>query len=137
MRHPFRPMLALALLALALLALLAPAGGCGSKKSSPTAPPPAGGGPSFNFSFASVGTSHSITFPNEGHFGYHCAPHRTSGMTGTVHVTSGAADSATVDVGPNGTTSFAPATVSIKPGGTVRWVRPGTSSLTNHTATND
>ncbi len=132
MRHRFRPAIALA-----LLAVVALASGCGSKKSSPTAPGPAGGGPSFDFSFASVGTSHAITFPNEGHFGYHCAPHRTSGMTGAVHVTSGAPDSATVEVGPNGTTTFSPATVAIRPGGTVRWVRPGTSSLGNHTATND
>ncbi len=131
MSHPVRPVLALI-----VLSLVALAPGCGGKKSNPTSPAPSGG-PSFDFAFGNVGTSHSLTFPNEGHFGYHCAPHRSSGMVGAVHVVSGGPDSATVEVGPGGTLTFSPATVAIKPGGSVRWTRPSGSTFTNHTATND
>ncbi len=131
MSHPLRPALALVVLSMVVLAP-----GCGGKKSSPTSPSPSGS-PTFDFSFGSVGTSHSLTFPNEGHFGYHCAPHRTSGMVGAVHVVSGGPDSATVEVGPGGTLTFSPSTALIKPGGSVRWTRPSGSTFTNHTATND
>ena len=125
----------LGLLAAAALTALA-LGACSSKKSdegNPVAPPT---GPSFNLAFPSVGSSSSVTFPNAGTFGYHCTPHQGSGMTGTVQVVSGSGVLAdTVEVGPGGTLTFVPSTVTIAPGGSVRWVRPAGSSLNNHTAT--
>jgi plastocyanin len=99
-----------------------------------------GSGPSFNFTFPATGTSSSFTFPNEGTFGYHCMVHGSSGMTGTVIVSasaSGTLDSAVVQVGRNASNApalaFNPSTVTVKPGGIVRWVNPGTA--TNHTVT--
>lgn len=131
MRQQFRvPGVAMVILAALALA------GCSSKDSNPTAPGGGGsGGPNFNFTFPSVGSSNTATFPNAGSFSYRCTPHQGSGMTGTVVVTSGAAMLDTVEVGPNGTLTFSPSTVTIAPGGTVRWVRPATASLGNHTAT--
>ena len=58
------------------------------------------------------------SFATAGTVGYHCRFHRSMGMVGTVTVASGAADSAVVTA--SGTT-FAPAAVSVRPGGFVRW----------------
>jgi plastocyanin len=69
------------------------------------------------------------TFPTAATVGYHCTFHRSMGMTGTVTVVAGAADSAVVTASG---TSFAPATVSIKPGGYVHWkVTGGTHTVTS------
>lgn len=132
MRTPFRIAIAALTAAIALAAA-----SCGGKDSSPTSPGGGGGGggPSFNFSFPAVGSSNSIAFPNAGTFNYHCTPHQGSGMAGSVIVSSGGAAVDTVEVGPNGTLTFSPSTVTISPGGTVVFVRPATSSFSNHTAT--
>jgi plastocyanin len=58
------------------------------------------------------------SFATAGTVGYHCQFHRSMGMVGTVTVANGAADSAVVTA--SGTT-FAPAAVSVRPGGFVRW----------------
>ena len=107
-----------------------------SKSSAPTAPGGGGGGGgtvNFSFSFPNVGSSSSQVFATAGSYAYHCNAHQGSGMTGTVMVDAGSAmDSALVQVGMGGNL-FTPATVTIKPGGLVRWARPsGTAS--NHTA---
>ncbi|HEY3214915.1 MAG TPA: hypothetical protein VGK93_00335 [Candidatus Eisenbacteria bacterium] len=111
--------------------------GC-SKSSSPTNP--LGGGTNGSGSGSANGSFDSGTldapalfthaFSTAGTFGYHCIFHRSMGMTGSVTVATGAADSAVVNASG---TSFTPPTVSIKPGGFVRWnVRDG-----RHTVTSD
>ena len=127
-------------LVLALAVVGGLAAGC-SKSSAPTPPGGGGtgGGPTFDFHFASIGESHSQVFSTAGSFPYHCTVHGSSGMTGTVTVdNSSVNDSATVKVGSDGVSSafsFTPSSVTIKPGGTVRWFRPAEASLSNHTAT--
>ena len=94
--------------------------------------PPAG--PSFNFSFPAQGASAFFAFADAGTWGYHCIPHGGAGMTGTVIVSAAGADSALVDVSSaGGALSFSPSSVTIKPGGTVRWVNR--STMTIHTVT--
>ena len=126
---------------LALLALLALAAGFASctKSTSPYgggggSPPPAGG-PSFNLLFNGLGVSQSFVFADAGSWGYHCAIHGVS-MSGTVVVSAGGADSALVSVGVDATNApaltYTPNTVTIKPGGTVRWVN---HASINHTVT--
>lgn len=69
------------------------------------------------------------TFPTAGAVGYHCTFHVSMGMTGTVTVAVGASDSAVVTASG---TSFAPAAVSIRPGGYVHWkVTGGTHTVTS------
>jgi len=122
-----------ALFSFALLVIIGCGGGGGS--SSPTNPG-GGGGPSFDLHFPATGASQSFTFTQAGTWVYHCTPHgsQTSGMRGEVVVDMGSAnDSALVAVGESNTLTFSPASVSIKPGGTVRWVNE--SSMTNHTVT--
>lgn len=108
------------------------AGACSDDDGSPTNP--GGGGTVFNLGPFAIGQSASFTFPNAGSFGYHCIPHRTMGMTGTVQVDGQGADSAVVQIAASGL-SFTPSTAHIKPGATVRWVNA--SSATNHTVTSD
>lgn len=68
------------------------------------------------------------SFAAAGNFGYHCRFHVSMGMVGTVSVAAGGADSAVVTA--SGTT-FNPANVTIRPGGTVRWnVTSGTHTVT-------
>ena len=128
---PIRPRSHLPL-ALAVLVVVALAESC-SKKSS-TAPNQMVTGPTFNFTFPQTGTSHEFMFPDAGSWDYRCIPH-SPGMSGTVIVSPGSADSVLagpVQVGAGGN-NFSPATVTIRPGGTVRWVN--VSSATNHTVT--
>ena len=125
-----------ALGALAVVAVIAWIG-C-SKKSDggyPNGPSTGGGGTTFNFGPFAASQSVVRTFTTAGTFGYHCNPHRSSGMTGTVQVDAGGADSVVVNIGPSNTLTFSPATAHIKPNGYVRWVN--VSSMTNHTVTND
>jgi plastocyanin len=126
-----RAVAALALLALALVS------SCSSKDNS-TAPAP-NTSVSFNYAFLAPGQSIQRTFTTVGSFAYHCAAHQGSGMTGTVVVSASASlDSQVVLVGHNDNLTFSPSTATIKPNGTIRWVREtGASgtSLNNHTAT--
>lgn len=105
-------------------------GGGGSKSTNPGG----GAGPSFDLRFPATGASQSFTFTPAGTWDYHCTPHGNSGMTGTVVVDMGSSnDSALVTVGPSNSLTFSPSSVTIKPGGSVRWVNA--SSMTNHTVT--
>lgn len=112
-----------------------------SKAKNPASPGGGGGGggtpPTFSFSFPATGTSQKFTFDTPGTWDYHCIPH-APGMSGTVVVSASATlDSDTVAVGRdasfNPALSFKPSTVTIKPGGSVRWVNR--SSMTSHTVT--
>lgn len=124
--------------------------GCSSKGGTtyPTAPPGGGGGggggggaaTTFNFTFVSSGETHRFTFPTAGAVAYHCLPHESSGMVGSVNVSASAtADSDSVAVGWTSAgvpgLGFFPSSVSIKPGGHVTWYRPANVAMTNHTVT--
>lgn len=117
-----------ALFSLAIVVII----GCGSGGGGgPTNP---GGGPTFDLRFPATGVSRTFTFTTDGSWAYRCTPHASSGMQGTVVVSAGSMnDSVLVTVGPSNTLTFSPASVTIKTGGTVRWVNA--SSMTNHTVT--
>ena len=114
-----------------------------SHHSGPTAPPGGGGsgggggggGTSFNLGPFAVRQSATFTFGSAGTFGYHCIPHQSMGMTGTVQVDTGGTDSLVVQIGAGGGLTFTPSFAHIKPGGYVRWVNA--SSSTVHTVTSD
>ena len=128
----------------ALVFLAAIGSGCSSSSTNTTAPVPVPG-PNFNYAFPGTGTSltspgtsnkRPFTITEVGSWDYRCQAHATSGMTGTVVVdTMSTNDSQVVSVGapgPNpGNLNFVPKTVTIKPGGYVRWVN--VSSMTTHT----
>ena len=128
-------------LILALFSALLLAGGC-KGGSAPTAPNGGGGGGGggggagtrFNLGPFGVGQSAQLSFADAGTFAYHCIPHQSMGMVGSVQVDAGGMDSVVVQIGASGF-SFTPSTAHIKPGGHVRWVNA--SSLTNHTVTSD
>ncbi len=117
----------LALFALSFSLIL----GCGSSGGGgPTTP---GGGLTIAFSFPAQGASRTQVFADAGTYDYRCSPHGGSGMTGRVSVAAASmVDSALVNVGSGGLL-FNPSVVTIKPGGSVRWVN--VSGLTNHTVT--
>ena len=81
-----------------------------------------------------VGQSMTFTFPSAGTFGYHCIPHQSMGMVGTVQVDAGGADSMVVRIAATGLT-FTPSSAHIKPNGSIRWVNA--SSSTVHTVTSN
>jgi len=102
---------------------------------SPTSPGGGGGTVSFSFTFPSVGSSSSQVFATAGNYAYHCNAHQGVGMTGAVVVdASSAVDSAIVNVGSGSNNVFEPSSVTIKPGGLVRWVRPAGVSTSSHSA---
>lgn len=108
--------------------------GCGSGGGGGSPTNPGGANPTFNLTFPATGHSQSFTFADAGTWNYRCSPHGSSGMTGSVTVSASAVDdSAVVNVGPGNTFTFSPSSVSIKPGGYVRWVNQ--SNMTNHTVT--
>ena len=98
--------------------------GC-SKKSNPVAPSGGGGGGGntpFNSGVLSTGAIFQRVFPTAGSVGYHCTPHQSSGMTGTITISASDTTSFVhVIVGPSGQLVFSPSSVTIKPGGTVHW----------------
>jgi plastocyanin len=77
-----------------------------------------GGGTAFDSGTLNPPATYVRTFPTAGMVGYHCRFHVSMGMTGTVTVADGAADSAVVTAAGM---TFTPASVSIKPGGYVHW----------------
>jgi len=139
-----QPRLARALLALAFVLVTAVVASC-SNSSNSTSPIPPVTGPTFSYAFpaagsiATPGTSNKriFTATEVGSWTYHCIPHGPSGMTGTVIVDAASVvDSVQVRVGWNGTGQdfkFDPPTVTIKPGGYVRWFN--VSSRIDHTVT--
>jgi plastocyanin len=91
-------------------------------------------GPSLSLTFPTAGAVRFFTFTDVGSWDYHCIPHQSFGMVGTVVVDSNSVvDTATVDVGGAVAFRFTPGTVTVKRGGVVRWVN--SSSLTTHTVT--
>jgi len=139
----------------ALVLIAAIGAGCSSSSTNSTAPTPVPG-PNFSFAFPTAGspppgapgTSNKriFTASEVGSWTYRCIPHGSSGMRGTVIVdTLSTRDSATVEVGAVGTnagglnfvcvTCDVPGSnsVTIKPGGYVRWFN--VSTMTNHTVT--
>lgn len=108
---------------------------CSSSGGGGTPTAPGGGTVNFSFSFPSVGSSSLQVFATAGNYAYHCNAHQGVGMTGVVVVDAGSAvDSAVVNVGSGSSNVFVPSSVTIKPGGLVRWVRPAGVSATNHSA---
>ena len=71
-----------------------------------------------------AGGSWVHVFANRGNYPYLCMRHAT--QQGTIVVADGAADSATVQI--LGSVGFAPPSVSIRPGGYVRWVNLSTAN---------
>ena len=144
--------LARAFFALAFVLVAAVVASCSGGSSNSTAPTPVPG-PNFSFAFpatgtvATPGTSNKRVFATGtaevGSWDYRCIPHASSGMTGTVIVDAASTkDSALVGVGagnalefreilPGGT--FGTSTVTIKPGGYVRWIN--VSNMAIHTVT--
>jgi len=133
---PHRTVLAIAAVSavLAASALI----GC-SKSSSPTSPYGVGsngggntnsGNTPFDSGTLTAPVSYVRVFPAAGTVGYHCNFHVSMGMSGTVTVVAGAADSVVVSASG---TSFTPPAVSVKPGGYVRWsVTGGTHTVTSN-----
>ena len=123
------------LVVLVITLAIAGVAGCSKSGDSTSSAPPVTG-PTFSVSFPASGASQQITFTDIGSWTYHCIPHQSSGMTGTVVVDAGAADdSASVKVGADSLTAnvlrFSPPTVRIRPGGHVRWYN--VSSMMIHT----
>lgn len=107
--------------------------GCNGGPTSPNGGGSTGGSGSGNTPFESgtlnAPASFVRVFPTAGTVGYHCRFHVNMGMVGTVTVAASGADSAVVTASG---TSFAPSTVTIKPGGHVRWnVTGGTHTVTS------
>jgi plastocyanin len=92
--------------------------GCGSS-SGPTTPP---GGLELNSGNIPPGGVYQHAFANAGTFAYHCTIH--AAMTGNKVVVDAAAsaDSAVVSIVSASSPGFSPSSVTIKPGGHVRWV---------------
>ena len=83
---------------------------------------------------STAGQTFTHTFNTAGSFGYYCSFHGTptTGMRGTVVVDASSSNtSGAASVGPGATTTFSPASVTIKPGSTVTW----TLSAGSHTVT--
>ena len=130
------PRLALYAVALFTVALAAPMlAGCGNGDSDYGSNPNPGGTPVLNSGSIPTNGSFQHVFADSGSFPYHCTLHPC--MThGTVTVAAGAADSALVTIlTPGGACpgGYTPLGVSVKPGGSVRWVN---QSVT-HTVTSD
>lgn len=109
-----------------LIAALAGTYACTSKNnpSAPGSPGGGGGGANvLNLPMSGHGGSQSFTFTAEGSFPYKCFIH-SSVMTGDTVVVSrsSVADSALVQVVGVSRPGFSPRTVTIKPGGSVRWI---------------
>lgn len=124
MTHHHRPTLGVGLLLIAAL-------GSACSDSSTTQPEPIVTGPTFDFAFPAQGVSHEFVFTEAGDWAYDCRPHETGGMVGLIRVReSSPRDSALISVG---TPPFrvSPDSVTIKLGGTIRWVN--TSTAVNHT----
>jgi plastocyanin len=113
--------------------------GCANKTSGPVnpvpTPTPSPAPPSntpFDSGLRSTGFVFVRAFPVAGAVPYYCIPHGSGGMTGTVTVSAGSGtDTADVVVGPSGSLTFSPASVTVKVGGYVRW----TWGSSNHTVT--
>ena len=100
-----------------------------SKKSNPTSP---GGGGALELNSGSVppGGVYKHVFANVGAFPYHCTLH--TAMTGNSVTVSASStnDSAFVQIVNASTPGFSPSSVTIMPGGHVRWINAHTVAHT-------
>ena len=105
---------------------------CGGSSSKSTNPMSGGGGVEINSGNLPPGGSFQHTFASAGTFPYHCTIH--AAMTGNQVVVDMASgnDSALVQIVSMVAPGFSPSSVTIKPGGHVRWINVHT---TTHTAT--
>ena len=124
LQHPANP-----LVALTLIALLGLVSSC-SNKANPLLGGGGGGTLELDSGNIVIGGVYADTLAGLGTFNYRCTLH--SGMAGQVIVVNGSADSALVTIGPGN--SFNPATVTVKPTGSVRWINSGS---TTHTVTSN
>src|SRR5262245_26363577 len=98
-----------------------------SKSSNPTNPTGGGGGGGgggveLNSGGVPPGGVYQHTFANAGSFPYHCTIHAAmTGNTVTVNASSNN-DSAFVQIVSSASPGFSPSSVTIKPGGHVRWI---------------
>ena len=76
-----------------------------------------------------MGGTYDHAFANAGTYAYHCSFHGT--MHGSVTVVAGSPTSANVTIA---SFAFGPASVSVAPGGTVRWIN---NDAATHTVTSD
>jgi plastocyanin len=106
------------LFAFTLLFLFALLPGCGSKDSNPA--PTAPVAEPFESGDLLTGTTFVRTFANAGSFSYRCRFH--NGMSGTVTVATGGADSARIEITSNAFGAPVAGSLPIKPGGYVRWL---------------
>jgi plastocyanin len=122
MRIPRHPAV---LLTLSLLVTAALVTSCSDNTTSPIGG--GGGVKELDSGNLPTGRVFTHTFAGLGTFNYSCTIHGPT-MAGQVIVVNGAADSAFVAIGDN---FYNPTPVSVKPGGTVRWLNGGTT----HTVT--
>ncbi len=91
-----------------------------------------GGNPAFDSGPLAPGAApFEVTFGTPGTFTYHCNFHP---MQGTVTVAAGGLSLAVVAIEDSPTVRYNPASVTVAPGGKVRWVHTGTQT---HTVTED
>ncbi len=102
-----------------------------SKKSNPMMPAPTTN--VFDSGTLNAPTSFSHVFATAGSVPYHCNFHQSQGMVATVIVGAGG-DSVVTDTASG--MRFSPATVTVRPGGTVRWlIVDGTHTVTSDAST--
>jgi plastocyanin len=90
------------------------------------------GSPAFRSGPLSTGSVFDVTFGVEGEFKYHCEFHPI--MQGTVKVSMGGPAQASVSIEDTPDMKFNPPSVTISPGGIVRWTHNG---VYDHTVTDD
>jgi len=135
-RHAMRSVPRLVLPAVFAAAVLV--AGCSDDESPATGP--GGGGPSgFSSGILAPTAQFTFTFTDSGTFGYHCGLHPAI-MKGAKVIVSDAAASmnAAVTIVSLSTPGFSPASVSIKPGGSVTWTNGDTmGGGMNHSVASD
>jgi plastocyanin len=86
----------------------------------------------FDSGIQSAGFEFVQAFSAAGNVPYYCTPHSGLGMTGTVIVSdTSSTEMADVVVGPSGSLTYNPPSVTVKVGGSVRW----TWGSSGHTVT--
>ena len=123
---------ALPILSLFVILGVAPAG-CGSDDGDYTSNPTSG--LELNSGTLATGAGYQHTFADSGAFSYHCTLHPCM-QHGTVTVTAAGLDSGLVTIlTPGGACpgGYTPLTISVKPGGYVRWMNQSVA----HTVTSD
>lgn len=111
-----------------------PLAGCGGDDDYGSNPPPSGN-LELNSGTLGTGVVYQHTFANTGAFSYHCTLHPCM-QHGTVTVAPAGLDSGVVTImTPGGACpgGYTPLTISVKPGGYVRWVNQSVA----HTVTSD